>query len=545
MKLLYPVIATYRHFSSKISTKSPKGIGRMNKDGVDDPKTPKRTRIKLTEEQTQVLDAISSGKSVFITGSAGTGKTFLLQHIIKRLKKLHQRSRVFVTASTGLAACAIKGRTLHSFAGIGLGMDDRQTLLHKVISNRRAYMRWTRASALVIDEVSMVDAKIFDTLKFIAREVRGGEGRDFENKGWSGIQLVVCGDFFQLPPIVSGENGKEFAFEADCWDSSFDVQVELTRVFRQSEANLVKLLQNVRRGKVDCEDMDLLKKCCTKAEPDSSAVQLYPRNQDVNRVNKKKMEDLKKLTYIYHAHDCGEDPWLSQLNQGIAPDELPLCEGARVMLCKNLSTSSKLVNGAIGTVTEFWYDNVVVSDLWKSKDRPVVPMVKFDSGLEVVIYPETWDIVEGDKVVATRKQLPLILAWALSIHKCQGMTLDSLHANLSRAFGFGMVYVALSRVRTLDGLHLSGFKPSKIKAHPKVLEFYHKFSQKQDKRGEDDGVSEDRGGSADVIHGSNKTTGKDNDIDSSLVFRCKPNSSLVSWSNSTTKSREGWLKDGW
>ncbi|KAI8551208.1 hypothetical protein RHMOL_Rhmol06G0167500 [Rhododendron molle] len=511
------VIAACRHFSSKTSSRYPKWTrNNKKKSKVDDPKTSERTRITWTGEQSQVLDAISSGKSVFITGSSGTGKTLLLQHIIKRLKKLHHPSRVFATASTGLAACAIKGWTLHSFAGIGLGEDDRQTLLLKVISNRWAYKRWTKARALVIDEVSMVDAEIFDALEFIAREVRGGGECDSENKVWGGIQLVVCGDFFQLPPIVKRENRKEFAFEADCWGSSFDMQVELTRVFRQSEANLVKLLQNVRRGEVDHEDLDLLKKCCTEAEPDSSAVQLYPRNQDVNRVNKKKMEDLKKPTYIYHAHDSGEDPWLGQLNQGIAPDELPLCEGARVMLCKNLRRT--LVNGATGTVTKFRYDDVAVSDLWKTEERPRVPMVRFDSGLEVLIGPEAWEIVEGGKVVATRKQLPLILAWALSIHKCQGMTLDRLHTNLSRAFGFGMVYVALSRIRMLAGLHLAGFKPSKIKAHPKVLEFYQRFSQKQDKGVEDGGVCEDGSGSSDVASVSNKTNGKDNDINSSLIF---------------------------
>lgn len=540
MKLLSNVIPACRHFSSKTSTKYPKWTRNKIKSKVDDPKTSNRTIIKLTDEQSRVLDAISSGKSVFITGSAGTGKTLLLQHIVKRLKKLHLPSRVFVTASTGLAACAIKGRTLHSFAGIGLGEEDRQTLLLKVISNRQACRRWTKARALVIDEISMVDAEIFDTLEFIAREVRGGKERDSGNKVWGGIQLVVCGDFFQLPPIVKQKNRKEFAFEADCWDSSFEMQVELMRVFRQSEASFVKLLQNVRRGEVNCEDLDLLEKCCTEAEPDPSAVQIYPRNQDVNRVNKKKMEDLKKLTYIYHAHDSGEDPWLRQLKQGIAPDELPLCEGTRVMLCKNLSTWHTLVNGAAGTITKFWYDDVAVSDLWKTEKRPMVPVVRFDSGLEVVIRPEAWEIVEGGKVVAMRKQLPLILAWALSIHKCQGMTIDSVHTNLSRAFGFGMVYVALSRVRTLAGLHLSGFEPSKIKAHPKVLEFYQRFSQKQDKGGEDGGVCEDRSGSSDVVSVSNKTTDKDNDINSSLILRCKPNSSLVSWCNNITKSRELW-----
>ncbi|KAA8525028.1 hypothetical protein F0562_011334 [Nyssa sinensis] len=496
MKLFSTAIPAFRYFSTQTTSKNTKltqsSFKNKNKYKRNDPTKPRRTRIKWTDQQSQVLDAISSGKSVFVTGSAGTGKTFLVKQIIKLLNKMHGPSRVSVTASTGVAACALKGQTLHSFAGIGLAQSDQQSLLHRVISNKRAYWRWNRLKALVIDEISMVDAEFFDKLEYIARKARD-EQYGSENKVWGGIQLVVSGDFFQLPPILNQQKsqGKEFAFEADCWNSSFDMQVDLTTIFRQSDAQLIKLLQGIRRGESDPADLQLLEQRCLERKPDSSVLWLYPMNKDVNRVNKKQLESLNDSIFVYHAHDSGEDPWKRQLKQGIAPDELHLCVGARVMLSKNVNPWRKLVNGSTGTVVDFFYPNDMV-DVMDICKHAALPVVKFDSGPELVIDPDTWVIMEGEKAVAERKQIPLILAWALSIHKCQGMTLDSLQTDLSRAFGCGMVYVALSRVRSLDGLHLSGFDPSKIKAHPKVLQFYRSFAIEQDKQKEDDGTNKNK-----------------------------------------------------
>ncbi|PSS16386.1 ATP-dependent DNA helicase [Actinidia chinensis var. chinensis] len=516
MKFLSTAIAAYRCFSTKTSAKYPRGTQLKNKKKyrVNESKTPKRPRIKWTEEQTQILDTVSSGESVFITGSAGTGKTALLQQIIKILNEKHTRSRVFKTASTGVAACALKGQTLHSFSGVGLADAEPEILLDRVLSNKKAYSRWVRVRALVIDEIGLIDAKYFDTLEFIARVVKSEEA-GVEDEIWGGIQLVVTGDFFQLPPIPDRSNlrRRQFAFEADCWDSSFRLQVEVKKIFRQSDTNLIKLLQNIRLGKIDPEDLELLEKHCSEKEPDSSAVQLYPMTEDVNRVNKNKMESLHKSVRVYSALDSGDEPWTRQLKQGIAPDELMLAVGARVMLCMNFNPWRKLVNGSTGTVTKFC--NVY--------DKGVLPVVKFDSGIEMIIEPQTWVVTDGDKVVAKRKQLPLILAWALSIHKCQGMSIDNLHTDLSRAFDFGMVYVALSRVRSLDGLHLSGFDPSKIKAHPKVLEFYQRFCVDKDKKEEDDDASD-------------KTIHIESDTNPSFVLHCKPNASLVSWYNTITKN---------
>jgi ATP-dependent DNA helicase PIF1 len=456
-------------------------------------------RMKWTEEQKEIISAISGGKSVFFSGSGGTGKTLLVKHIIKLLKKFHPPSRVFATAPTGVAAFAIRGQTLHSFAGIGHHMLDRHALLNRVLNDTKAYNRWKKVEALVIDEISMVDGELFESLESIAREIRD------KDEVWGGIQLVVCGDFFQLPPIPDPRNlsGKEFAFEADCWNASFNMQFELTKIFRQSDPRLVKLLQGIRRGECDPEELKLLEQSCSD-ESDPSVIQLYPLREDVNRVNEMRMKSLSGRTITYLALDSGENPWKSQLKKGIAPDELCLCEGARVMLIKNLSRWCGLLNGATGTVTEFGeFKGVDVRDICSQN---LLPIVKFDSGRTMVIEPETWVVMEGDTVVANRKQMPLLLAWALSIHKCQGMTLDKISTNLSEAFGYGMVYVALSRVRSLDGLHLSGFTPSKIKAHPKVLLFYKSFSSEQAMEGKDDAANKIRGCSRNVLLVSDTTS---------------------------------------
>ncbi|XP_042007423.1 ATP-dependent DNA helicase PIF1-like [Salvia splendens] len=490
MKLWSFAITVCRHFSSKAAFGSNQKTGKINYwiKAANRSKKVRTPKLNWTDEQNRVLEAVSKGKSVFVTGSAGTGKTFLLEEIIKKLKKIHGWSRVYVTASTGVASCALHGQTLHSFAGVGFGELDREGLLERVLSDKGACRRWRKVKALVIDETSMVDAKLFDGLAYVARTLRE------DKETWGGIQLIVSGDFFQLSPIIGRATRekkktkekkrkkkgdvKVYAFEADCWDSSFDLQIELTRVFRQSDSLLVHLLQGIRRAEIGPDELELLVECCSVTEPDPDTVRLFPRISDVDEVNKEKMKGLGEEIYTYTAQDSGEKQWKRQLQIGIARDTLEVCIGARVMLIKNISPWRKLVNGATGTVLGF--SKLVDKSYGMSADcshGDVLPLVKFDSGSELIVEPETWEVRDGDKVVAKRRQIPLILSWALSIHKCQGMSLDKLHTDLSRVFGHGMVYVALSRVRSLAGLGLSGLEPSKITAHPKVLKFYRGFRE--------------------------------------------------------------------
>ncbi|KAH9610920.1 hypothetical protein KSS87_008839 [Heliosperma pusillum] len=455
----------------KCNARKPKTVN-VSKESKED------SKIVWNDQQLRIIEAIKRGESVFITGSAGTGKTMLIEHLIKLLVKKHGRKTVYVTASTGVAACALRGQTLQSFAGVGLAEADAETLLSRVIDNRWAYNRWKQAKALVIDEISMVDKTLFDKYEYIAREVRCESENDEE--AWGGIQLVVSGDFFQLPPIDTRRNGVEFAFEADSWEFSFQLYVQLETVFRQSNSEHVKLLEGIRVGEIDGKGLELLQQRCCKEEPDEAVVRLFPRNKDVVRVNKARLTSLGEEIIVYKAFDHAiADSWKLHLNNLIAPSKLEICKGARVMLIRNLNVKHKMVNGATGTVVGFKKSRIVdIKKICCQDGDNVLPIVKFDSGIEEVIRPDHWEVVEGDKVVAKRLQLPLMLAWATSIHKSQGMTLDRLHTDLSEAFDCGMVYVALSRLKSLDGLSLSGFNPSKIMAHPKVLEYYKKHFDK-------------------------------------------------------------------
>ncbi|RAL68475.1 hypothetical protein DID88_007203 [Monilinia fructigena] len=420
-------------------------------------KTARLAPVQLTDEQTRVKDlVVDQGESVFFTGSAGTGKSVLMRSIIAALKKKYVREsdRVAVTASTGLAACNIGGVTLHSFGGIGLGKEDVGTLIKKIKKNNKAKLRWMRTKVLVIDEISMVDGDLFDKLEEIARGIRNN-GRPF-----GGIQLVITGDFFQLPPVPDSNQksrGAKFAFDAATWKTAINHTIGLTEVFRQ-----------------------------------------------------------KDLSYRFDAVDSGSihDEGMREklLSNMMAPKSIELKKGAQVMLIKNMDDG--LVNGSLGKVVAFMseksfeiYDSNPdilnekelsdaeeehnrQSDLAKFKQTNrelprtgiscngrLFPLVRFSipdgTVRDLLVQPEEWKIeLPNGEVQAQRIQLPLILAWALSIHKAQGQTLERVKIDLKKVFENGQAYVALSRATSQAGLEVQNFDPKKVMAHPRVAEFY-------------------------------------------------------------------------
>ncbi|MCO5586723.1 hypothetical protein L7F22_040665 [Adiantum nelumboides] len=449
---------------------------RLASSTVSSTKKP-QVKFAMSIQQRKVLLAIASGKSIFITGSAGTGKSYLLHEAVSTLKNMHGSLSVFVTASTGLAGCAIGGTTLHSFAGIGLGIGEKRELANKVSSKRDARKRWLDCKALIIDEISMIDGELFDKLEYIARAVRGPA---FKNKVFGGIQLVVTGDFFQLPPVHPENPEKYFAFQAECWNNCFDFQVELTQVFRQSDSEFVEMLNELRRGQCSSSTHFKLSSCDRPVQANNTGIlmtKLYPRKMDVGRENEYKLRSLKLETVAFLAKDDSKGEFaMRQLENVRAEKELYLSVGAQVMLVKNVDSSSGLVNGARGVVVRF----ASIDELDEGKDiakklstSGLWPVVLFAcDGVERLLKPESWSVMDGSAEVAKRTQIPLVLAWALSVHKCQGMTLDRVEIDLSKSFEYGMVYVALSRVKCLDGLRLIGFDPSLIKVHSKVVQFY-------------------------------------------------------------------------
>ncbi|KAL1955408.1 hypothetical protein VTO42DRAFT_8564 [Malbranchea cinnamomea] len=467
--------------------------------------------IFLSEEQKHVLDVIvNQGKSVFFTGSAGTGKSVLMREVIKRLREKYRKEpdRVAVTASTGLAACNIEGVTLHSFAGVGLGKESATELLKKIKRNQKSRTRWLRTKVLIIDEISMVDGDFFDKLEEIARKIRNN-GRPF-----GGIQLVVTGDFFQLPPVP--ENGREakFAFSAATWDTSIQHTILLTHVFRQKDPEFANMLNEMRLGRLTPASIAAFKKLSRPLDFHDSleATELFPTRTEVDNANAARMARLSGEVMTFTAVDSGsikDVPTRDKLLANcMAPPVIQLKKGAQVMLIKNMDDT--LVNGSLGKVVAFMdeatfdYYHKHEEDFYgdsgdegagiaraRKKIRgmgldpknggistarlwPLVSFIQPD-GTErhLLCQPESWKIeLPNGEVQAQRQQVPLILAWALSIHKAQGQTLQRVKVDLGRVFERGQAYVALSRATSQAGLQVTRFDPSKVMVHPKVVEFY-------------------------------------------------------------------------
>ena len=477
----------------------------------------------LSPEQEYILQKVLSGKSLFYTGLAGTGKLVLLREIIKVLRLL--RPGVAVTALTGLAACNIGGMTLHSFAGVGLAKELVQSLYKKLHRNRKAKNRWMTTQVLVIDEVLMVDGEFFNKLDALAKKVR----KLLEPFG--GIQLVLCGDFFQLPPITRREDDGEypetkFAFESEAWLGAITHTYTLTEVFRQqSDQQFVDILNELRLGQVLPETEAELKRLSRplKSVGGIEPADLHPRRAEVDRSNNSRLALIKGETQVYNCVDAGSltgEQRAKVLGNMLALPRLVLKRGAQVMCIKNIDDT--LVNGTLGTVIDFvdretymrllgmaeddeddsdFVQPLIYSDeplqpcaerdptlvseqyaahgteLALAKLDQVLPFVQFrtnDGNFRYhLMEPEKW-LVEDETghVLALRLQIPLILAWSLLIHKSQGQTLPLVRVNLALCFEMGQAYVALSRAVSREGLQVIGFSRDRVRCHPKVLEFY-------------------------------------------------------------------------
>ncbi|RFU73433.1 dna helicase pif1, atp-dependent [Trichoderma arundinaceum] len=459
--------------------------------------------VHLSKEQEHVLDlVVNQGKSVFFTGPAGTGKSVLMRAIISQLRSKHarDRERVAVTASTGLAACNIGGITLHSFSGIGLGKEDAPTLVRKIRRNPKAKNRWLRTKCLIIDEVSMVDGDLFDKLSQIGRTIRNN------GRPWGGIQLIITGDFFQLPPVPDSDKKREvkFAFDAATWSTSIDHTIGLTQVFRQRDPKFASMLNEMRLGQISQDTVDTFKKLSRPLEfgDGVESAELFPTRAQVDGSNERRLRELPGKAVRFDAIDTGDvnirDKLLANM---MAPKSIELKVNSQVMLIKNMDGS--LVNGSLGTVMAFSdertfdmtsmddYDSAMDDAMAKARRKlkafsrepepggsgaqyPVVRFISTDGVARVILcQPEEWKVeLPNGEVQAKRVQLPLILAWALSIHKAQGQTLERVTVNLGRVFEKGQAYVALSRATSQEGLRVLGFDKSKVMAHPRVINFY-------------------------------------------------------------------------
>jgi ATP-dependent DNA helicase PIF1 len=405
--------------------------------------------------------------------------------------------------ATGLLLSAIRQLTprysiLTSSTGIGLGKEDAPTLIKKIRRNPKAKNRWLRTKCLIVDEVSMVDGDLFDKLSQIGRTIRNN------GRPWGGIQLVITGDFFQLPPVPDADKKREvkFAFDAATWSTSIDHTIGLTQVFRQRDPEFARMLNEMRLGQITQQTVEAFKKLSRPLEFNDGveSAELFPTRAQVDGSNERRLRELPGNANRYDAIDTGDvnirDKLLANM---MAPKSIELKMNSQVMLIKNLDGS--LVNGSLGTVIAFSdertfdmsnmddYDGD--DDLAKARRKlkafsrepepdgsgmkyPVVRFISADGVARVILcQPEEWkvELPNGD-VQAKRVQLPLILAWALSIHKAQGQTLERVTVNLGKVFEKGQAYVALSRATSQEGLRVLGFDKSKVMAHPRVINFY-------------------------------------------------------------------------
>ncbi|XP_013787138.1 ATP-dependent DNA helicase PIF1-like [Limulus polyphemus] len=407
--------------------------------------------VQLTTEQKHVLKAVMSGKNLFFTGSAGTGKSYLLKRIISALPPNH----TVATASTGIAACQIGGITLHSFAGIGSGSYSLEQCI-KQAQRKEVAQQWRRCQHLVVDEISMVDGTYFQKLEKVARVVRNND------KPFGGIQLILCGDFLQLPPVSKSNENRLFCFQTSAWKKCIQINMELTQVKRQKDLRFINILNSIRLGR--CPDT-IAKILASSSDHQIEqngikATRLCTHKEDVDYINRSQLQDLPGNSKVFKATDS--DPSLSQLMDKHCPvsTSIELKQDTQIMLTKNLDVQRGLVNGARGVIVGF--ENNVEG----------LPVIKFVSGAKETIRYEKWTIKAGSGIYISRRQLPIKLAWAMSIHKSQGMTLDCVEISLSRVFECGQAYVALSRAQRLNGLRIIDFNSKCVRADPDVLKFY-------------------------------------------------------------------------
>jgi len=442
---------------------------------------------ELNAGQRAAAEFVLAGGSAFFSGAAGTGKSFLLRFVIQELKKraAGQEGAVAVTAPTGIAATNVGGVTIHSWAGVGLAKGRPDAVVAKVRASGPACARWRAASVLIIDEVSMLDSELFGVLDACGRQVRAQPARSF-----GGLQVVLCGDFFQLPPVGLGQFGKGFAFESPAWRTCGLRSVVLEEPVRQAgDTRFAKLLNELRLGHASPAALAELGRCHVRVKPLPSdgivPTRLYCTNANVDVQNASRLGALPGPPHRFEARDTwkrtegssGEARKVLEMAEKKAAALLELKVGAQVVLTVN-RPSLKLVNGSRGIVMGLKRGVAVggpsdTGTFGVDLGNYDLPVVRFDGGQTVAVKPSSfWQAGPGGAVA--RVQVPLKLAWALTVHKCQGMTLSRAEVSLADAFEYGQAYVALSRATDLAGLWLSGppLNPGCVKAHPAVLRFY-------------------------------------------------------------------------
>lgn len=410
--------------------------------------------------QKEALEILKCGYNVFLTGPAGCGKTYLLNQYIDYLRD--RDVMLGITASTGIAATHLNGRTIHSWCGMGILERMSKSQIKGLTEKEHLWERIRYAKVLIIDEISMLNANRLDLVDSICKEFRENPFLPF-----GGIQVVFCGDFFQLPPVARTiKDDGRFVVESNIWQS-MDLKVcYLEEQYRQDDKRFLQVLNDIRDNKTSEETKAILSERLNKPiKFKIKPTKLHTHNSNVDAYNQFELARLKGEEKVFPMYSDGIPHLVETLKEScLAPERLALKKGAVVMFVKN-NFDRGYVNGTLGIVKGFDEDSEY-------------PLVETVQGNEIVAYPEKWTIEDGHKILASISQVPLRLAWAITVHKSQGMSLDCAEIDLSKTFEYGMGYVALSRVRSLAGIKLLGLNDMALKVSDKVVELDKQLRQK-------------------------------------------------------------------
>jgi ATP-dependent DNA helicase PIF1 len=420
---------------------------------------------EMTKKQNEAFELIKDGKNIFITGPGGTGKSYLLKKCIEWFKQNIETvdEKIYVTSTTGLSAILVDGMTINRFAGIGTGDKSVEDYFKKITKMKHLKKRWLETKILIIDEISMMNPNLFDKLDLLGQKIRKNK------KPFGGIQMITSGDFLQLPPVKSDE----FCFESFSWSITIDYTIYLNEIVRQNDPTLQNILNNVRIGNITEEVRNLLNSCLNREFNNQDGIKptlLFSTKSMVEKHNSLELHSLLESGKRHHTYSAtyeyskninkiNYDLYKDLINNHYNVDDTVLLTlQSQVMLIVNMPEFG-LANGSCGIIIDF---SVLKNN----------PIVLFENNIQLEIKPHEFTIDENGDLIK-KIQIPLILSWAITIHKAQGMSLQYVKTDIGNSiFEYGQAYVVLSRIRNIEGLSLINIDYSKIKAHPKILEYY-------------------------------------------------------------------------
>jgi len=439
--------------------------------------------MNFTPAQQAAFDSYLNGENVFITGPGGCGKSYFIQHVFKHAKE--NQKKIQVTSMTGCSAILLNccATTIHKWGCLGLGKGEEFDIYRRILKMKKNE-NYIQTDILILDEVSMLNEKLFEILNYLCQSFRKDKTKVF-----GGMQIIFSGDFYQLPPVCTDKSNNaeaNFCFQSHLWESTFHSSYVFDVNFRQHEdPKYFEMLKEIRQGNVSFDTIGELIQCSKKQIDPEDPIQptkIFPIKKTVDSMNTQELQKLSAKKYTYPIKICYNQNELPNfksiaekniqnemellMKNGIFEKDLVLCEGCQVMCICNLDQEKNLVNGSQGVILDFHYD---------AEKNNYYPRVKFDKiETPVIIKEHSW-ILEANKNYSLN-QLPIILSWAITTHKSQGLSIEKALIDIgNNIFEYGQTYVALSRVKTLEGLYLTKVNAQKIKAHPKVIAFYKKL----------------------------------------------------------------------